>query len=51
MLVVCFGVSKRAFPEVKRPGRVVEHLSHVASTLKKEYSYASIPLLGLRGLF
>jgi len=39
------------FPEVKRPGRGVDHPSHQAPKLKKEYSYTSTSLLGLRGLF
>ena len=36
---------------VKRPGRGVDHSPHLASRLKKEYSYTSTPPLGLRGLF
>jgi len=36
---------------VKRPGRGVDHTPHLASRLKKEYSYTSTPPLGLRGLF
>jgi hypothetical protein len=36
---------------VKRTGRGVYHSSHLASKLKKEYSYTSAPSLGLRGLF
>jgi hypothetical protein len=35
-----------SFPGVKRPRRGV-----LAPRLKKEWSYTSIPLLGLRGLF
>jgi len=35
---------------VKRSGRGVVHPPHLASRLKKEYSYTSIPHLGLRGL-
>jgi hypothetical protein len=42
-----------SFPGVKRPGRGVDHQPHLASRLKKEYSYTSTctPRLGLRGLF
>ena len=43
-----YGVS---FPGVKRPGRGVDHPPHLASRLRKEYSYTSTPPLGLRGLF
>jgi hypothetical protein len=32
-------------------GRGVDHPPHLAPRLKKECSYTSIPLLGLRGLF
>jgi hypothetical protein len=39
-----------SFPEVKRPGHGVNHPSHLASRLRKEYSYNSTPLLSLRGL-
>jgi len=35
------------FPGVKRPGRGVNHLSHLAARLKKEWIYDSIPSLGL----
>ena len=40
-----------SFPEVKRPGRGVEHPPHLAPRLSKEYRCISTPLLGLRGLF
>ena len=40
-----------SFPGVKRPGHGVDHPPHLALRLKKEYSYSSTPLLGLRGLF
>jgi len=38
------------FTEVKRPERGVYHPPHLAPRLKKEYSYTSTSLLGLRGL-
>jgi len=41
----------RTFPGVKRPGCGVDHPPNLAPRLKKEYSYTSIPPLGLRGLF
>jgi hypothetical protein len=40
-----------SFPGVRRPGRGVDHSPHLAPRLKTEYSYTSIPPLGLRGLF
>jgi hypothetical protein len=40
-----------SFPEVKRPGRGVDHPSHLTPRFKKEYSYISTPSEGLRGLF
>jgi hypothetical protein len=40
-----------SLPGVKRPGRGVEYPAHLAWKLKKEYSYNSAPLLGLRGVF
>ena len=40
-----------SFPGVKRPGRGVDQPPHLTPRLKKEYSYTSIPTLGLRGLF
>ena len=40
-----------SFPGVKRPGRGVDHPPHLAPRLKKEWSYTSTPLLGLRGQF
>jgi hypothetical protein len=39
-----------SFPGVKRPGRDVDHPPHLPPKLKKEHSYTSTPLLGLRGL-
>jgi hypothetical protein len=36
---------------VKRPGRGVDYHLLLEPRLKKEYSYTSIPPLGLRGLF
>jgi len=39
------------FPELKRPGRGVDHYPQLAPKLKKEYNCISTPLLGLRGLF
>jgi len=38
-----------SFLGTKRPRRGVEHPPHLAPMLKKEYSYTSIPPLGLRG--
>jgi hypothetical protein len=35
-----------SFPEVKRPGRGVDHPLHLAPRLKKDYSYISTPPLG-----
>jgi len=40
-----------SFPEVERPGRGVNHPSHLAPRLKKEWNYTSTPPLGLHGLF
>jgi len=39
-----------SLPEVKRPGRGVDHPPLLARRLKKEYSYTSTLLMGLRGL-
>jgi hypothetical protein len=39
-----------SFPGVKRPVRGFDHPPHLAPKLKKEYSYTSTPLLGLRGV-
>jgi hypothetical protein len=36
-----------SFSGVKRPGRGVDHLPHLAPRLKKEYSYTSTPPLGV----
>jgi len=38
-------------PGLKRPGRGIDRLPHLAPRLKKEYSYTSTPPLGLRDLF
>ena len=38
-----------SFPEVKRPGRGVDHPSHLAPRLKEEHRYTSAPPLALRG--
>jgi len=38
-----------AFPGVKRPGRDVDQLPHLAPRLKKEYSYISTPCPCLHG--
>ena len=46
-----FTMGTGSFPGVKRPGRGVDHPPHLAPRLRKEYSYTSVPLLGLRGLF
>ena len=40
-----------SFPGAKRPGCGIDHPPHLAQILKKEYSYTSTPLMGLRGLF
>jgi len=40
-----------SFPEVKQPGRGIDHYPHLAPRLKEEYSYTSSPPLGLCGLF
>jgi len=37
-----------SFPGVKWPGRGVDHLPHLAPRLTKDWSYTSIPYLGLR---
>jgi len=36
---------------VKQPGRGVDHPSLLATKLKKEYSYTSVPPLSFYGLF
>jgi hypothetical protein len=41
----------RVIPRVRRPGRAVDHPPPTSARLKKQYSYTSPPLLGLRGLF
>ena len=40
-----------SLPGVKRPGRGVDHPSHLAPKLRKEQSYNSFPPLVLRDLF
>ena len=40
-----------SFPGVNRPKCGIDHPSHLASRLKKEYSYTSSPPLVFRGLF
>ena len=40
-----------SFPGVNPQRHGVDHPPHLAPRLKKEYSYTSIPSLGLRGLF
>jgi len=40
-----------SFPGLKRLGRGVDHPHILAPWLKKEYSYTSNSLLGLRSLF
>jgi hypothetical protein len=40
-----------SFPRVQRPGVALTTHSHLAPRLKKEYSYTTTPLLGLRSLF
>jgi hypothetical protein len=40
-----------SFPGVKRSGHGGDHPPHLAPRLKKEYSYTSIPPLGLRDPF
>jgi len=40
-----------SFPGVKRRGVALTTHPHLASRLKKEYSYTSAPVLDLRGLF
>jgi len=40
----------RCFSGVNRPERGSDHPPHLAPKLKKEYSYTSTTLLGLRGL-
>ena len=40
-----------SFPGVKRPGRGVDHSTHLVPRLKKEQSYTCTTPLSLRGLF
>jgi len=46
-----YTIGTGSFPGEKRLGRGVDHLPHLALRLKKEQSYTSTPILGLRGLF
>ena len=48
---ISYTMGTGSFPVVKRPGRSVDHPSHLAPRLKKEYSYTYTPFLGLRSLF
>jgi len=51
---VSYAIGTGVFPGVKSPGRGVHHPPHLATRLKKEYSYTSTPpplILSLRGLF
>ena len=46
-----YTIATGTFPEVKRPGRCVDHPPHLVPTFKKQLSYDSNPhILGLRGL-
>jgi len=40
-----------SFPRVNLPGSIVDQLPHLATTVKKELSYNSTTLLGVRSLF
>jgi hypothetical protein len=46
-----YTMGTRSFQGVKRPGRGVDHLPHLAPRLKKVCSSTSTPPLGLYGLF
>jgi len=46
-----YTMGTRSFLGVKRPGCGVDHTPHLVLRLKEEYSFASAPPLGLRGLF
>ena len=46
-----YAMGNGSFSGVKRPGRSLDHSTHLVPTLKKELSYSSTPPLGLRGLF
>ena len=45
-----YTVGTGSFSGVKRPGRGVDHPPNLTQRIKKEYSYTSIPALGVRGL-
>ena len=45
-----YSMGTGSFPGLKRLRRGVDHPSHLALRLKKEYSYTSSPSLGLQGL-
>ena len=45
-----YTIGAGSFPGVKRRGRGVDHPTHPAPRLKKEWSYTSTPPLGLRGV-
>ena len=49
-LLHTYNGNRVSFPEVKRPGCGVNYPPHLASRLKKEYSYGSTLHLDLRGL-
>jgi len=38
-----YAMGTGSFPDIKRPGRGVDHPPHLAPRLKKEYSYTSTP--------
>jgi hypothetical protein len=46
----CYTLSTGSFPAVKRPEHGGDHSPHLATRLKKAYSYTSTPPLGLRSL-
>ena len=48
---VPFTMRTGSFPGVKRPGRGVDYPASSSATFEEEYSYTSIPHVGLRGLF
>ena len=45
-----FAMGTGSFPEVKRPGRGVDHPPHLAPRLEEELSYTSTHPVGLHGL-
>ena len=46
-----YTIGTGSFPEVKQPGRGVDHPSRLAPKLKEEKSYTDTPSLGFLGLF